>query len=78
MSSRSTKVDAYIHDQAIQNNIIHGECRGEEKMKQYLEDWQNSFERHNRVNGQASERESAPHRTGNTVREVCGTSYDRS
>ena len=74
MSSRITETNAYVQDQATQNNVAQGEYRGEEKMKQYLEKWQNSFEppRHGLVNGHASGKGSASSNAANTGREVCG------
>ena len=74
MSSRITETNAYVQDQATQNNVAQGEYRGEEKMKQYLEKWQDSFEppRHGLVNGHTSGKGSASSNAANTGREVCG------
>ena len=79
MSRQPTKVDAFVQNQATQNSITWGECRGEEKMRQYLENWQNSFEpqRDNRVNGYADDRSSASNSAGNINRAVCEESHNQ-
>ncbi|KAL9121018.1 MAG: hypothetical protein Q9187_002432 [Circinaria calcarea] len=47
------KVEAYLRNQETLNNIGYGEHRGQEKMEQYLDSWQKSYDKanHNLKNG---------------------------
>ena len=42
--SRKERTEAYVEEQAVHNNVLYGEHRGETNMNKYLIKWQTDFD----------------------------------